>query len=124
MKRLRQLKAKHPGAAVVCYVNSTAEVKAESDICCTSANADRVVAQIEPDREIIFLPDQYLGAYVQEVTSRQMILWPGFCPVHLRHRLIQRIPRHCQAGTIGSKARGVPDASYVLSMRPESNGRR
>jgi len=82
--RLRQLKAEHPGAVVVCYVNSSAEVKAESDICCTSANAARVVAQIEPDREIIFLPDQYLGSYVQGVTGRKITLWPGFCPTHMR----------------------------------------
>ena len=57
-ERLRRMKTEHPGAAVVCYVNSSAEVKAESDICCTSANAAQVIAQIQQDREIIFLPDQ------------------------------------------------------------------
>jgi len=83
-ERLREKKAQHPGAAVVCYVNSTAEVKAESDICCTSANAVKVVQSIPNDREIIFVPDKYLGMHVMKQTGRQMILWEGFCPTHMR----------------------------------------
>ncbi len=79
---LSNLKAKHPGAVVVCYVNSTAAVKAESDICCTSANAVNVVKSIPADKTIIFAPDRNLGAYIQSQTGRKMILWEGCCPVH------------------------------------------
>ena len=79
---LRSLKEKHPGAVVVCYVNSTAVVKAESDICCTSANAVNVVKSIPQDKTIIFAPDRNLGAYIQSQTGRKMILWEGCCPVH------------------------------------------
>jgi len=82
---LRKMKKQYPGAAVVCYVNSTAGVKAESDICCTSANAVKVVESLEAG-EIIFVPDQYLGAYVQSQTGRKMHLWPGYCPTHARIR--------------------------------------
>jgi len=81
---LRQKKKEHPGATVVCYVNSSAEVKAESDVCCTSANAVRIVEKLADGREILFVPDQYLGHYVSTKTGREMILWPGFCPTHLR----------------------------------------
>jgi len=73
-----------PGAIVVCYVNSSAAVKAETDICCTSANAVRVVQSLPADKEILFVPDQYLGQWVNEKTGRQMYLWPGFCPTHMR----------------------------------------
>ena len=79
---LRSLKAEHPGAVVVCYVNSTAAVKAESDICCTSANAVNVVKSIPQDKTVIFAPDRNLGAYIQSQTGRKMILWEGCCPVH------------------------------------------
>ncbi len=82
--RLREKKREHPRATVVCYINSSAEVKAESDICCTSANAVRVVSKLTDVEEIIFVPDQYLGDYVASKTGRQMILWPGFCPTHTR----------------------------------------
>jgi quinolinate synthase len=81
---VREMKAVHPGAAVVCYVNSSAEVKAESDICCTSSNAARVVLSIPADREIIFIPDQYLGAHVMRQTGRNLILYNGYCPTHVR----------------------------------------
>ncbi len=83
-KELRALKAEHPDAVVVCYVNSSAEVKAESDICCTSSNAVNVVRSIPEDREIIFVPDQYLGDYVTRQTGRKMILFNGYCPTHFR----------------------------------------
>lgn len=82
-ERLRTKKKEHPKAAVVCYINSSAEVKAESDICCTSANAVRVVESMDA-QEILFVPDQYLGHYVSTKTSKKMILWPGFCPTHVR----------------------------------------
>jgi quinolinate synthase len=81
--QLRAWKAEHPRAVVVSYVNTTAEVKAETDICCTSANAVDVVASIPLDREILFLPDQFLGAHVQRVTQRDnMHIWMGECHVH------------------------------------------
>lgn len=81
VKSLRSEKEKHPEAAVVCYVNSSAAVKAESDICCTSANAINVVNSIE-NREIIFIPDKNLGAFVSLHTDKKIHLWPGFCHVH------------------------------------------
>jgi quinolinate synthase len=79
---LASLKAEHPGAAVVMYVNSTAAVKALTDICCTSANAVKVVETIPADREIIFGPDRYLGGWVSSQTGREMIIWEGYCPSH------------------------------------------
>ena len=94
---LRKMKKEHPGAVIVCYINTTAEVKAESDICCTSANAVRLVQGLEA-REIIFVPDQYLGHYVSTKTGKKMILWPGYCPTHVRiqtediHRLRKMYP--------------------------------
>ncbi|MEK7825344.1 MAG: quinolinate synthase NadA, partial [Nitrospirota bacterium] len=84
LDKLRMLKEQHHRAVVVCYVNTTAEVKAESDICCTSANAAKVVGSIPADREIIFVPDKYLGGYISKKTGREMILYSGFCPTHLR----------------------------------------
>ncbi|MHB1253620.1 MAG: quinolinate synthase NadA, partial [Candidatus Humimicrobiaceae bacterium] len=77
-----ELKKKHPGAIVVCYVNSTAEVKANVDICCTSANAVAVVNSLPKDKEVIFIPDKHLGSYVESQTGRKMILWHGYCPTH------------------------------------------
>jgi quinolinate synthase len=81
--KLRQKKKELPGMPVVCYVNSSAEVKAESDICCTSSNAVKVVESL-PQREIIFVPDQYLGQWVAMQTGKKLRLWPGFCPTHAR----------------------------------------
>lgn len=80
--KLRAWKREHPRAAVVSYVNTTAEVKAESDYACTSGNAVKVVNSIPRDREILFLPDMFLGAYVMEKTGRKMEVWPGECHVH------------------------------------------
>jgi len=82
-RQLRLLKAEHPRAKVVCYVNTTAEVKAECDLCCTSANAVKMVGEVLRDaEEIIFVPDQYLAAFVAEKTGRELIVWNGYCPVH------------------------------------------
>ena len=82
-QQLREWKAEHPGAVVVSYVNTTAEVKAETDICCTSSNAVEVVASIPADKEVLFLPDQFLGAHVQRSLNRSnMHIWMGECHVH------------------------------------------
>lgn len=83
-EELIKLKGEHPDALVVCYVNSTAEVKAESDYCCTSGNAVELVASLPADRKIIFVPDKNLGQFVADRTGRDMVLWPGFCPTHVR----------------------------------------
>ena len=82
-EQLREWKAEHPDAVVVAYVNTTAAVKAETDICCTSSNAVEVVQSIPADREVLFLPDQFLGAHVRRVTGRSNIhVWAGECHVH------------------------------------------
>jgi quinolinate synthase len=81
--QLRAWKAEHPGAAVVAYVNTSAQVKAEADVCCTSSNAAEVVNSIPAGREVLFCPDQFLGAHVRRVTGRQnMEVWAGECHVH------------------------------------------
>src|SRR5215471_16351102 len=74
-EQLREWKAENPGAVVVSYVNTTAEVKAESDYCCTSGNAKAVVEAIPEDREILFLPDMYLGLWLERVTGRKLRIW-------------------------------------------------
>ena len=81
-EQLRGLKASHPGAKAVCYVNSTAEVKAECDMCVTSGNAERVMARFAPDEEVIFVPDQHLGGHIAGLLGRTYTLWPGYCPTH------------------------------------------
>ncbi len=81
---LRDLKAGHPGAPVVCYVNSTAEVKSESTICCTSSNAVQIVQSLGTVDDILFVPDQYLGKFVERRIGRSLTLWDGYCPTHAR----------------------------------------
>ncbi|MBR6371680.1 MAG: quinolinate synthase NadA [Victivallales bacterium] len=81
-EQLRQFKAQHPGAPVVCYVNSTAEVKAESTICCTSSNAVKIVSSLGDVPEILFVPDRNLGQFVEKQLGRKLVLWNGFCPIH------------------------------------------
>ncbi len=83
-EQLQELKQQHPDALVVCYVNSTAEVKALSDYCCTSGNALELTQGLPENREIIFVPDRNLGGFIIERTGRDMILWPGYCPTHMR----------------------------------------
>lgn len=82
--QLNALKAQHPGAVVITYVNSSAAVKAETDICCTSSNAMKVAETVEKDKEIIFVPDKYLGTYISGRLGREFILWDGFCPTHIQ----------------------------------------
>ena len=81
--QLREFKARHPAAKVVCYVNSTAEVKAESDCCCTSGNAVDIVRHYD-GQDVIFVPDQHLGSVVAEHLGRELRLWPGYCPTYAR----------------------------------------
>jgi quinolinate synthase len=80
--QLRAWKANHPGAVVVSYVNTTAEVKAESDYCCTSSNAVQVIEAIPEEKEILFLPDKFLGTYIEMQTGRDLVIWDGQCHVH------------------------------------------
>ncbi|MBN2842438.1 MAG: quinolinate synthase NadA [Sedimentisphaerales bacterium] len=83
-EQLVELKSQHPDALVVCYVNSTADVKAHCDYCCTSGNAVKLVGSLPRDREIIFVPDRHLGSYVEEQLGRKLILWPGYCATHVK----------------------------------------
>lgn len=90
--QLRELKAKHPGAKVMCYVNTSAEVKAECDYCCTSANAEQMLNEaFNEDEEIIFVPDKYLASYAASKTGRKVVLWNGYCKSHLKI-----LPEHVQ----------------------------
>lgn len=83
--QLREQKKKlKPGTAIVCYVNSTAEVKAESDVCCTSANSVKIVNEVVKENNIYFVPDQYLAQYTARFTDKTITYWPGYCPTHAR----------------------------------------
>ena len=106
--QLRAWKREHPGAVVVSYVNTTAEVKAETDICCTSANAVEVVGSIPAQRAVLFLPDQFLGAHVQRVTGRRNLhIWAGECHVHAG----------INGAQLAAKAAAAPEAE--LYIHPE-----
>jgi len=81
-QQIRQWRASHPDGVVVCYINTSAAVKAESDYCCTSTNAINVIESIPADKEVLFVPDYYLGTYVKARTGRKIHLWKGYCPAH------------------------------------------
>ncbi|MGB6277318.1 MAG: quinolinate synthase NadA, partial [Rhodococcus sp. (in: high G+C Gram-positive bacteria)] len=107
-EQLREWKADFPEAVVVSYVNTTAEIKALTDICCTSSNAVEVVESIDPGRDILFLPDQFLGAHVKRVTGRENLhIWAGECHVHAG----------INGDELAEKARTHPDAE--LYVHPE-----
>jgi quinolinate synthase len=120
-EQLRALKVQHPGAPVVCYVNTTAEVKAESTICCTSSNAVRVVQSLGEQPEILFVPDQYLGLFVERQLGRKLVLWEGFCPTHamVRKETIQRVRREHPEAQLMVHPECLPEvqelADHVLS---------
>ncbi|MDI6703902.1 MAG: quinolinate synthase NadA [bacterium] len=120
-EKLRQRKEENPDATVICYINSSAEVKAESDICCTSANAQKVVESVPNNREIIFIPDKWLGNYVLNRTNRKLILWNGHCPTHLmisRENILLLKERHPDAHVLVHPecTRSVVDiATHTLS---------
>lgn len=107
-ENVRKMKTEHPGAVVLCYVNSTAEVKAESDICVTSANALDIAKSVPADKEILFVPDSNLGNYVMKMTGRKMTMFPGYCPTHMR------LTRE----NILEKRKEFPDAKVII--HPES----
>jgi quinolinate synthase len=100
--QLRQKKQELPHATVVTYINSSAAVKAESDYCCTSANGVRIVQSIK-NNEILFVPDQYLGAFIAARTGKKMTLWPGYCPTHVKilpEDIIERKKEHPKAKVV------------------------
>lgn len=119
--QLRALKAKHPGAPVVCYVNSTAEVKAESTVCCTSSNAVKVVQSLGDVPEILFVPDRYLGRFVERKLGRSLVCWDGFCPTHamLRPETIHRVRKEHPDAELMVHPECLPEvqdlAEHVLS---------
>jgi quinolinate synthase len=122
-EQVRAWRSEHPGAVVVAYVNTSADVKAESDYCCTSSNAVKVVEQIPAGREILFLPDLFLGDYVRRRTGRPMHLWAGDCPVHAKLRpeeLAEARREHPGAPVIahpecGCASQVLPEVDRVLS---------
>ncbi len=103
-EQLRAWKADHPEAVVVTYINTTAEVKAECDYCCTSSNAVSIVEAIPEDREILFLPDKFLGGYVEMVTGRKLNVWQGACHVHEKIGDIN----------LAEKEKEYPDAEFLI----------
>ena len=109
-EQLREFRSQHPGAPVVAYVNTTAEVKAESDICCTSANSVRVVESLD-DEKILFVPDKYLGTWTASQVDRELILYGGYCPIHAD--ITPEMVRAVQAQH--------PDATFIChpECRPE-----
>ena len=119
----RAFKAKHPNAFVVSYVNCSAEVKALSDVICTSSNAERIVSRVPSDRPIIFAPDQHLGKYVARRTGREMILWPGSCMVHeifSEKKLIELMTEHPDAEVVAHpecEERVLRHAHYIGSTK-------
>ncbi len=121
-EQLRSWKAEHPQAVVVMYVNTTAEVKALSDYCCTSSNAAKIVQSIPEDQEILFGPDMFLGAYVQRLTKRKnMHIWPGECHVHAGFRaehLAKMQAKHPQAEFILHPECGcVSQCLYMMDQK-------
>jgi quinolinate synthase len=132
--QLRAWKARHPDAVVVTYVNTTAEVKAESDYCCTSGNARAVIEAIPADREILFAPDLFLGTYLERITGRSMRVWPGECHVHagIRPEDLERARRErgdadllihpecgCSSSCLYFGASGDADASRIHVLSTE-----
>ena len=104
VQQLREWKDKHPNTVVVSYINTSAAIKAESDYCCTSSNAVKVVEEIPQNKEILFLPDLFLGAYIENMTGRKMHIWPGECHVHAK----------LTANDINTMKNGLPDADFLV----------
>ena len=104
VQQLREWKDKHPDTVVVSYINTSAAIKAESDYCCTSSNAVKVVEEIPQNKEILFLPDLFLGAYIENMTGRKMHIWPGECHVHAK----------LTANEINTMKNNLPDADFLV----------
>jgi len=104
VQQLREWKDKHPDTVVVSYINTSAAIKAESDYCCTSSNAVKVVEEIPQNKEILFLPDLFLGAYIENMTGRKMHIWPGECHVHAK----------LTANEINTMKNDLPDADFLV----------
>ncbi len=126
VEQLRSWKAEHPGAVVVSYVNTTAAVKAESDYCCTSGNARAVIEAIPADRQILFLPDMFLGMWLERVTRRKLTIWLGECHVHagIRAADVERWHRqepgadllvHPECGCTSQVIEAAGDEAHILS---------
>ena len=126
VEQLRQWKAQHPGAVVVSYVNTTAAVKAESDYCCTSGNARAVIEAVPRDRQILFLPDMFLGMWLERVTGRKLTIWLGECHVHagIRAEDVERWHReepgaellvHPECGCTSQVIEAAGDQAHILS---------
>ena len=118
---VKELRERHPGAVVVGYVNTSAEVKAELDICCTSSNAVDVVAKLDPHLEVVFVPDKYLGDYASKKTGRRLILWDGYCATHVRimpEDIVKQLRLHPKAKIMvhpECRAEVIEMADYALS---------
>jgi quinolinate synthase len=124
VKSLKELKAEHPGAPVVSYVNTSADVKAESDICCTSANAVKIVQSL-PDKKVIFIPDTNLGLYVQRfVKDKEIVLWPGYCPTHvnIRKEDLQKLKKLHPAAEILVHPECTPDVIDLADFAFSTEG--
>ncbi len=104
VQQLREWKDKHPDTVVISYINTSAAIKAESDYCCTSSNAVKVVEEIPLNKEILFLPDLFLGAYIENMTGRKMHIWPGECHVHAK----------LTANEINTMKNDLPDADFLV----------
>lgn len=119
--QLRARKKEHPGCVVIAYVNSSAAIKAETDLCCTSSNAMKIVQSVPEDKEILFVPDTHLGHYVQEQLGREMIIWDGYCPTHSRirdHDIVREKQDHPNAKVMSHPEcpQNIRDVSdYLLS---------
>jgi quinolinate synthase len=124
---LRRWREEHPDAVVVSYVNTSAEVKALSDYCCTSGNARAVIDAVPADREILFLPDMFLGAYLERVTGRRMHVWPGECHVHAGIRIgdiQQRLDEHAEADLLIHPECGCASQCMYAAAEDDELGRR
>ncbi len=119
-KTVKKLKKDHPKTKVVCYINTTAEVKAESDICCTSSNAQKVIDSLDC-RKVIFIPDKYLGEWVSRKSYKEFIFYPGYCPIHMRisdKDIIKLKKRHPKAIVLSHPECALPVkiiSDFVLS---------
>ncbi|MCR4396784.1 MAG: quinolinate synthase NadA [Candidatus Saccharicenans sp.] len=119
---LRWMKEQHPGKKVVAYVNTTAEVKAETDVCCTSANAVQVVSSL-PEAEIIFVPDRNLAHYVSQKTGKKLHLWDGYCPIHeeIKPKHIERMKKRHPGAEVWAHPECRPEV-LLLADRILSTG--